>query len=177
MRAPTCACLALAAILLGGAPIEAQLVRSQGSLPAGSATMATRRQLGANQRQLAERFNAGDMYAVAGLYAADALLLPPNAPSVRGRNAIMSHWMERRRQGARNLRLRTTELQQEGDRVIELGVYEVDRGPGSAPERGKFMVIWKRNVRGQWELHRDMYSADDAPSTPVIAPPQVRNNN
>src|SRR6266702_2922002 len=35
-------------------------------------------------------YNGGDAKAVAALYAEDALLLPPGAPGVKGRGAIMA---------------------------------------------------------------------------------------
>src|SRR5262245_12467967 len=37
-------------------------------------------------------YNSGDVQSVAGQYAEDALLLPPNAPAVRGRAAIEKFW-------------------------------------------------------------------------------------
>ena len=36
-------------------------------------------------------------------------------------------------------------------------------------DHGKFMVLWKRNAKGEWKWHRDIYNSDVAP--PAAASP------
>lgn len=50
----------------------------------------------------------------------------------------------------------------DGDLAYDIGIYTL-RPPGAPPDaeggRGKFVVVWKRNSRGEWRIHADSYSA------------------
>ena len=71
----------------------------------------------------------------------------------------------------RNVRLTTGELSTHGNEASEVGSYEIDmQAPDGtvAHDHGKYIVLWKRDAKGQWKWHRDIYNSD-LPATP--APP------
>ena len=50
-----------------------------------------------------------------------------------------------------------------GDMAYEYGAYVIERGEG--PERGHYVTIWKKNVRGTWRLAVDRRQPDPPPKT------------
>lgn len=111
---------------------------------------------------------AGDANALADTYAADALLLPPNMPMLRGREAIRAFWSGLLGSAsAVDLTLNTTEVQQSGDLAMEMGQYRLHMTPKNATtpvnDEGKFLLAW-RKVDGQWKIARDMFSSDMPPA-------------
>src|SRR6266496_4311177 len=61
-----------------------------GFAPAASPASADETAIRAQSTDWVKAYNGGDAKAVAALYAEDALLLPPGAPGVKGRAAIMA---------------------------------------------------------------------------------------
>lgn len=111
---------------------------------------------------------AGDANVLANTYAADAVLLPPNMPMIRGRDAIHTFWS-----GlvggvtSLDVSLNTTDVQQSGDLAVETGTYRLQMTPKNATaavnDEGKFLIAW-RKIDGQWKIVRDMFSSDAAPA-------------
>ena len=108
-------------------------------------------------------FNRGDAAGVGQFYSTDAVLMPPNAAAVHGRAGISSAWAEFGKMGGTNLKLHTTELVAHGDMAEEMGTYSLDIKPAKgavAHDHGKFIVIWKRDPKAGWQLHRDIWNSD-----------------
>jgi ketosteroid isomerase-like protein len=145
---------------------------------------ADRTALDAAQQAWVAAFNARDADAMAALTTADVVLLAPNSPPVRGREAVRALW----RQAASTAR---THVAAENEETVILGEFAWSMGSfthtlpnGAVVKRGKFLEIWQR-VDGQWKVHRDMFSdnAADAkpgfepmprPSEPVLDSPPVK---
>lgn len=107
--------------------------------------------------------NRGDMAAVAALYTEDAILLPPNAASVRGRQSIQRFFEGFRAVSPSNVRLFPDEITACGNTAYELGRYEMTLNPpGAAPinDRGKYIVVWQRQSDGSWRISRDIFNSD-----------------
>ena len=147
---PRSALLALCSLgLFGVAPLAAQ----------GSAAA----QIGAVNARFMATFNRGDGAGVAQVYATDAMLMPPNGPAVTGRAGISGSWAGATKNGVRNLKLVTTELQTYGDMADEVGTWSLDIKPQSGAmmhDHGKFIVIWKRDPKAGWQLYRDIWNSD-----------------
>ena len=111
--------------------------------------------------------NAGDGAGVAALYAPDAHLLPPNAPTVEGREAIGKFWDGLL--GAYRVQITVTADQIEGygDLAYARGHYSMDltpkKGGAVAHEDGKFLEILRRQPDGSWRYAVDMFSSDQPP--------------
>lgn len=107
---------------------------------------------------------AGDANVLASAYTADAVLFPPNAPMMRGRDAILAFWSAFLGSASNvDLTLTTTDVQQSGDLAVETGQYRLHMTPKTAAapiiDEGKFLLAW-RKVDGQWKIVRDMFNSD-----------------
>ncbi|GAC1649565.1 MAG: hypothetical protein NVS4B3_06840 [Gemmatimonadaceae bacterium] len=125
----------------------------------------------ANKKAI-EAFNRGDVAAFMSVYAEDAWVLPPNAPTQKGRAAITEHWQGGWKMGVRNIKLTTVELRAQGDMAYEVGTYQLDvqppegasPGAATAQDHGKYVVIWKRSAGKGWQWYRDCYNSDVPPA-------------
>jgi ketosteroid isomerase-like protein len=109
-----------------------------------------------------ECIRKGNATAVGGLYTEDALLMPPNAEMIRGRDRTTRFWDGAIRMGVKDAVLSTVEIHQQGDTVQEVGNYTLRIQPqGLAPfeDKGKYVVLWKQCDDGTWRLHRDIWNS------------------
>ena len=113
--------------------------------------------------------NAGDAAAIARTYDEDALLLPPDALPVRGREGIRGFWGGFLRSYDVHLTVGNDRFEIRGDRAYVVGHYRMETKPKSAdvpvraPENGKFLEVLKRQPDGSWSYLVDMYSANAPP--------------
>ena len=118
-------------------------------------------------------YNGGDAKAVAALYAEDALLLPPGAPGVRGRAAILEYFTKdiagSRAAGVVFVVNPKTDVGVSGDQGWESGTYQVTV-KGAVVETGKFLSV-SRKKDGKWLYIRDTWNSD-APPAPAASPPK-----
>ena len=116
--------------------------------------------------------NAGDVDKVAGMYAEDGVLLPPDAPPVKGRAAIREFWNGLLQPYAVTLTLGTDQVEGRGDLAYIVGHYHLVTTPKAkgtpalAPEDGKYSEVLKRQSDGSWRYVVDMYSPNSAPAAP-----------
>jgi len=106
----------------------------------------------------------GDTAAIAALYTDDAIVLPPNAEMVRGRQAIKGLFDGMIQQmGIPQLTLRTMQVDEVGEMANEIGEYTLKFQPaGGEPvtDIGKYVVIWKRQGDDSWKLHIDVWNTN-----------------
>ena len=116
-------------------------------------------------------YNAGEAKAVAALYAEDALFMPPGAPGVKSRAAILA-FLTKDIAGSKaagvvfNISAKT-DVGVSADMGWESGTYTVTL-KGVVVETGKFLSV-SRKKDGKWLYIRDTYNADTAPAP--AAPP------
>ena len=100
-------------------------------------------------------------------YAPDAIVNPPNATSVQGREAILAfletfppitlldfEWISS--EGA-------------GDMAYVHGTYQMDvlTPDGPMSDYGKYVEVWKRQPTGEWRIAIDIFNSDlPVPGTP-----------
>lgn len=133
------------------------------------ATAAARRAIDSINAQVVRAYNAGDLATFIKVYTSDATVLPANREAIHGQAAIAEWWQGGWKMGVRNVKLTTDELEVHGNSASEVGRYELDVQPTSgaaAHDRGKYIVLWKRNAKGQWQWHRDIFNSD----LPAAAP-------
>jgi uncharacterized protein (TIGR02246 family) len=121
-------------------------------------------------------YNAGDAKAVAALYAEDARLLPPGAPAVTGRAAILEFFTKdiasTKAAGAVFVLDPKTDVGVSGNMGWESGTYKATV-KGAVVESGKFLSV-SRKTNGKWLYIRDTWNADAAPAPPAPpVPPQA----
>jgi uncharacterized protein (TIGR02246 family) len=102
-------------------------------------------------------FGRGDAAGVAALYTEGAQLLPPNADVMAGQEAIQAFWQGAMGMGIQSAQLEIVEVEGHGDTAIEVSRYTLGAG-GQVLDRGKYIVVWKREG-GQWKLHRDIFNS------------------
>ena len=113
-------------------------------------------------RRFGEGIRKGDAAAVGTLYTKDALLMPPNFETIRGREGTQKFWEGAIKMGVKDAILKTEELHEKGETVEEIGNYTLKIHPeGQSPfeDRGKYVVLWKRDSDKEWRLHRDIWNS------------------
>jgi len=126
------------------------------------AQQADRQMIETNSKTFIESFNKGDAAAVAGMYTADARLLPPNGPMVEGRAEIQKYWQGAIGAGLKLVSLEAAHVETGGNLIVEVGRYK-STTPGSggstATDEGKYVVVWKREGRN-WKLAADIFNSN-----------------
>lgn len=108
-----------------------------------------------------EAHEQGDAEALAALVTDDALLWAPGMDEVGGREAI--HAAAEGMFAAMSISdfdIESRELVVHGDTAYELATYsETLTYKGAAPSavRGRYLIVWKRDVDGEWRVHRNMF--------------------
>lgn len=113
--------------------------------------------------RFADLFNRGAIDTLATMYATDAIVLPPNTDPVRGLDSIRTFWAGARQQGLKAVQLRMTDVAVSGDFAVETGAYTLTIQPGSGTamtDRGKYVVVWRRQPDGSWKLFRDIFNTN-----------------
>lgn len=94
-------------------------------------------------------------------YAADAVLLSPNEPAAKGRAAIAASLRTWPRMT--DCAIRSDEIVGRGDVAYATGAYRATMhvpGAAPAPDAGKFVVVFRRDVDGAWKMQHDCFNSD-----------------
>lgn len=110
-------------------------------------------------KKFVEAFAKQDAAGVVAAYSPDANVFPPNAPIIKDRAGIQKMWQDVMKSGIATVSFVTTEVESAGNLAYESGTYEMKMKDGKVADRGKYCVVWKK-VKGQWMLHRDIWSTD-----------------
>jgi ketosteroid isomerase-like protein len=117
---------------------------------------------------LVEALARGDAAAAALLYADDGKLLSPAAELISGRLDIESYWRAGIAFGLVGIELDPVELEVVGGVAIEVGRYLLaveGIGEASVLDRGKYLVLHRRDGDGAWRRVVDVFN----PDVPVAA--------
>ncbi len=124
-------------------------------------TAEVRQAIEAINKQFADAVKRGDAAAVAALYTEDARLLPPNGPTLVGREAIQNFFQSNIDAGVSDLQLTILEVGVVRDLAYEIGQYALTIQPEEGEalrDQGKYVVIWKRE-NGEWKLDVDIFNS------------------
>lgn len=125
---------------------------------------AVRTRIEETNAKFAAALGRGDTEIVTAFYTDDAVVLAPNAPIARGRQAIKALFDGLIGQlGIPQLNLQTQQVDEVGDTAYEVGAYTLRaQPPGGEPitDNGKYVVVWKRDSDGSWKLAVDMWNTD-----------------
>ena len=116
-----------------------------------------------------DAYNAGEPDRVIALYAGDAIVMPPDAPSVSGDAALRSfladEMAEAKKSGITIVLTGDDEADTSGDLGWHRGTFKVVGAGGASLGTGKFLEIWQRQ-QGQWRITRDIWNNDAAAAAP-----------
>jgi len=122
----------------------------------------------------AAAYNAGDADAVAALYAEDAVVQPPGAPSVVGRAAIREFIAgDSAATKAAGLTMNIPgggAVGMSGDLAYEAGTFSVTDASGATVDAGKYLGVFQKKD-GKWLLIRDTWNSDNPPAPAPAAEP------
>ena len=105
---------------------------------------------------------AGNAAGIAALYAKDGQLMPPGSEPLRGTEAIRKYWQGALASGIARVVLKTVDVFGQGTTATEVGEYELQDKAGKVLDRGKYIVVWRREGE-KWKLLRDMFSTNLPP--------------
>ncbi|RNI21783.1 YybH family protein [Rufibacter latericius] len=108
-------------------------------------------------------YNSGDATALAALYTPNAVLMPAGFETAQGREAIAQFWKGAMEAGIKSIILDTIEVENLEQTAIELGHYTLKGEDGQAIDKGKYMVVWKRD-NGDWKLQKDIWNSNQRSS-------------
>jgi ketosteroid isomerase-like protein len=99
-------------------------------------------------------------------YAADARLYAPGMPLQTGTDAIRKAFGEMSAAPGFSLSWMASDadVSTSGDIGRVSGTYQATIG--GATEKGKYLVLWKKQADGKWKVTDDIFNADEAPPAP-----------
>jgi uncharacterized protein (TIGR02246 family) len=108
---------------------------------------------------------AKDVEKAVSFYADDAVQMSPKGPAVRGKENIRKGWAGMLAMPGPGLSFQTTsvEVARSGDLAYETGSYDfatTDKNGKTNDEKGKYVVIWKKQADGSWKAAVDMDNTD-----------------
>jgi uncharacterized protein (TIGR02246 family) len=116
-------------------------------------------------RSFEDAVHRSNLDTIADLYETDAVVLPPDGPTIKGRDAIRQFWQSAiEEHGLKDMRLESVELEINGQIANEIGngtLSMITVGGETETVEIKFLVVWKRSG-GVWRLHRDIWNSGSA---------------
>src|SRR6185295_7618309 len=118
---------------------------------------------------------AKDMDRILSFYAEDASMFVPNQPIATGKPAIRVEWTKLTTNPgfAISFAPSRVEVAKSADMAYEYGTYTLMMsGPDGRPinDRGKFVVVWKKQSDGKWLVVADIFNSDLPMTSPAPAP-------
>jgi uncharacterized protein (TIGR02246 family) len=111
-------------------------------------------------------FNEKDPDKVAALFAANAVVMPPNQSTSRARDAVKQYYVARFQEGATDLELDPKDITGVGTLAYASGDFRLNLAPAASGEpgrdRGKFIWIFRKS-NDKWLIEYVIFSSDFAP--------------
>jgi ketosteroid isomerase-like protein len=107
-----------------------------------------------DNRKFEEEVRKGDSNALAAHYSSDGMLMFANSEPFKG-TGIASAWGGAIRMGMKDLKITTEDLTGGPEVLAVTGTYEMYGANNKLLDKGKYIVVWKRD-NGGWKIYRDM---------------------
>ena len=114
-------------------------------------------------RAYADFYNNKQVQKLVELHTINATVMPPNSKMVKGREEIMKKLNNDVQIGEQNIKFETLELIVANDLAYETGLYNLNVKPKKGEpfnDKGKYIVIWKKDSDGQWLMEIDIWNSD-----------------
>jgi ketosteroid isomerase-like protein len=120
-----------------------------------------------------------DAAEAAALYAVGARLLTPSSELLGGRLEIEAFWQAGLAVGLTDVELTTLELHLYDEIALEYGRYVLAAPEGT--DRGKYVVLHRREADGVWRRAVDLFNPDPLEARPAVhtsfEPPNTRGGH
>ena len=114
--------------------------------------------------QWSKAAGAHDLEKTVSFYSNDAIVLPPNGPTVTDKNAIHNMWKQIiTDMQSMSWKATRVEVAKSGDLGYVTGTYEMkikDQTGKVIEDEGKYLEVWKKQADGKWKCSADMFSSD-----------------
>lgn len=105
----------------------------------------------------------GSFVEISDRYTDDAMIIPPNAEPMIGREAISLMWQSIQNMGVTNMQFKTVSAELHGNVAIEHGKYKLFAGKDILIDHGKYIVIWEKQG-GKWLIKKDIWNTSMPPA-------------
>ena len=108
---------------------------------------------------------AKDVDKAVSFYTDDAVQMPNKAAVTKGKENIRKNWIPMLAMPGPGLSFQTTsvEIARSGDLAYETGTYDfatTDKKDKTTDEKGKYVVVWKKQADGSWKAAVDIDNPD-----------------
>ena len=108
---------------------------------------------------------ARDVEKTISYYSDDAVVMPPNIPTLTGKEPIRALWksMLDSPDFSGGWKVTKVEVARSGDLAYISGNYEFNEKDGSGKpitDKGKYLEVWKKQADGSWKCVADMFNSD-----------------
>jgi ketosteroid isomerase-like protein len=113
-----------------------------------------------------DAYNVGDVDKIVAFYAEDTVLMPANAPALKGRAAVRAFLvadMASARKAGLAYKDGPGDVGVAGDLAWHAGASLVVDAQGATVATGKYIEVWRR-MDGRWLMVRDIWNDDAAPA-------------
>lgn len=111
-----------------------------------------------------------DVDKTVSYYSDDAVVMPPNIPTLTGKEPIRTLWksMLGSPDFSGGWKATKVEVARSGDLAYVSGTYEFNEKDDGKPitDKGKYLEVWKKQADGSWKCVADMFSSD----LPAVGP-------
>jgi len=125
-----------------------------------------RSEIEASNKQFMDAFARRDATGIGILYAEDGEVMPPGAPPLDGREAIVTMWQSVLALPIASVQLQTVEVGVGAETAWETGRYTMIGNDGKPSETGKYVVLWKHGEAG-WKIYRDIWNSNTPAAVPA----------
>lgn len=132
-----------------------------------AADEATLRNLDAEWSKAA---GAKDLEKTVSYYTDDALILPPNIPTIQGKQGARTMWQGMFSVPGFGGGWKATKVEVSGDLGYVTGTYELSETDASGRpmvDKGKYLEVWKKQSDGSWRCVVDMFNTDLSSAPPA----------
>ena len=122
-----------------------------------------------------DAYNSGDADKIVAGYTDDAIVMPPDAPSAAGHDAIKQYIttdMAASKAGGATFALDAGDaIGVNGNLAWHSGNYHVNGSAGTPIATGKYLEVWRADDKGNWLILRDIWNNDAPAAAPAPPPP------
>ncbi len=129
------------------------------SSPAAFDSVAVKKVIDSVNQSFAQYLAKGDSVALANCYSTDAKFMGANMPAVVGRKNIQTLFSGFIKGGVTKIAITSTGVWGSENGAAEEGTYTLATKDGHQVDKGKYIVLWKKED-GQWKLFRDCGNSD-----------------